>query len=242
MNTTNMKKIALIWCGDIPGEKSLSESIERALRSDGQRWDILSPNDKDFLARAPHYEGYVISGSPKSVIEDAESPFVKKLFIFIREVYEHSLSPIIGLCFGSQAIAVALGGKVKRNLGGHFKLGVESLTWNATADSSRWPETTLPAVLVKSHGECVSLLPRGSIQLASSITTENEIFLIDERFLGIQGHPEANNHLLRQGFMPYYESMFDNEQWLVIERESKQELHSQPVLDLGRRLLNRGRL
>ncbi len=237
-----MKKIALIWCSNIPGDEPLRESIKQAFYSEGEQWEFLSPNEEEFLARALHYDGYVISGSPKSVIEDAESSLVKNVLTLIRRVYEQSSAPMIGLCFGSQAIAVALGGKVESNPDGKFKLGVDSLMWNDAGDTSRWPETTLPVVSVKCHGECVSLLPSDSVNLASSKTIQNEIFLTHGRFLGVQGHPEVNNELLQQGFMPYHRSMFDDEQWLDIERESKQALHIEPLVSLARRLLVEGSL
>ncbi len=237
-----MKKIALIWCSDVSGDEPLRDSIKQTFHSEGEQWEILSPNEETFLTQALHYDGYVISGSPKSVVEDAESLLVKNLLALIRWVQRHSLAPMIGLCFGSQAIAVALGGVVENISGAGFRLGVDSLTWNEAVDSSRWPEICSPAVLVKSHGQCVSLLPSDSINLASSKTTRNEVFLIADRFLGIQGHPETNNELMQQGFMPYHRSMFDDEQWLDIERESKQTLHIEPLVSLGRRLLLEGSL
>lgn len=42
------------------------------------------------------------------------------------------------------------------------------------------------------HGDHVSVLPQGATNLAYSDRTENEIWMIDERVLCIQSHPEFN--------------------------------------------------
>lgn len=42
------------------------------------------------------------------------------------------------------------------------------------------------------HGEHVSVLPQDAVNLAYSDRTENEIWMIGERVLAIQSHPEFN--------------------------------------------------
>jgi GMP synthase (glutamine-hydrolysing) len=235
-----MKKFALIWCTSQSGR--LQSSLLDTFRSDGQHWDVLSPVDDDFAERALGYDGYVISGSPKSVIDDADKPLVRNLLALIRQVQAQSSAPMIGVCFGSQALAAALGGRVARNPDGSFKLGAETLTWSAPADPARWPEAQGPAALAQSHGECISVLPPGSEVLATSPSAAHEIFLVQGRFLGVQGHPEVDNELLQQVFMPLHRPLFDAERWRQVEHEARQTLQPASVIALGRRLLIQGHL
>ncbi|MGD9943960.1 MAG: hypothetical protein AB7L76_14575 [Burkholderiaceae bacterium] len=236
-----MKKLALIWCSR-SASQPLQASLLNVFRSEGQQWETIEPGEDDFVRRRAHYDGYVISGSPRSVIDDADKPFVRNLLDLIRAVDERSSAPMIGVCFGAQALAAALGGSVSRNPDGCFKLGSETLRWLPQPEPSRWPELAGDVVLGQSHGECISRLPPGSELLAESPTAACEIFLVRRRFLGIQGHPELDNALLRQTFLPAHRARFDEQAWQQVERDAAQPLTPQPVAAIGRRLLRDGRL
>ncbi|VTU42784.1 glutamine amidotransferase (plasmid) [Variovorax sp. PBL-H6] len=99
-----------------------------------------------------------------------------------------------------------------------------------------------PSVLVQSHGECVAALPPGSVLLASSQTIPHEVFLVQGRILGIQGHPEVDRQFLKDKFMAYHRALFDDEQWAHVEQEASQPLSPDAVIALGRRLLDEGAL
>jgi len=238
-----MKKYAVIWCSPVAGDVTLQARISAAFSREDEQWDVLHPESEGFLASALDYSGLVISGSPKSVVHDADTPLVRNLLACIRAADGKGDIPVIGLCFGAQAIGAALGGRVEKNPSGQFKLGVDRLNWSEQArallDESI---TAAPAALVQSHGECVASLPADSVRLAGSATIPNEVFLVKQRFLGIQGHPEVDSALLRQKFMAYHRRLFDDVQWARVERESRQPVEPAPVIALGRRLLDQGRL
>ena len=141
-----------------------------------------------------------------------------------------------------RAVLTALGGKVGRNPEGGFRLGVEALDWSPGADPLRWPELGKEAVLVESHGECVSTLPANTTVLASSKTIAHEVFLTGDRFLGIQGHPEMSIRDLQEGFMPLHRAEFSPERWRDVEQECDLTLRREGLVALGRRLLAQGRL
>lgn len=236
-----MKRFALIWCSRTT-DLRLQAALLNAFRGEQQHWDVITPAEDDFVERARGYDGYVISGSPRSVVDDADKPFVRNLLALIEDVRAHSSAPMIGVCFGAQAIAAALGGRVGRNPDGRFKLGAERLDWLPQPDPARWPELASTPVLAQSHDECISQLPPGSELLAASPSAATEIFLVQRRFLGIQGHPELDNLLLQQAFLPLHRRQFDDEAWQQVEREAQQPLRPEPVLALGRRLLIEGNL
>lgn len=238
-----MKKFAIIWCVQGTGDDALQSRMISEFAKEGETWDILRPEEDDFLERVFDYSGCIISGSPKSVVDDAQDPMVKNLLAFIRTAYEKTHMAVIGLCFGSQAIAAALGGQVGRNPSGQFKLGVDPLHWTGAARERLGSEVVdAPSVLVESHGECVTALPDQGVCLAASATCPNEVFAVGPRILGIQGHPEVDREFLQQKFMVYHRSLFDEAQWARVEWESRQALSPEPLLALGRRLLEQGRL
>lgn len=236
-----MKRFALVWCSEHLGT-TFQHMFLDTFRQPGEQWDILSPADPAFEAQAAGYDGYVLSGSEKSVVDDAHTPFVTRLLAWLRRTAEASSSPVLGICFGAQALAAAHGGKVGRNPRGGFRLGVEALDWNGAADRLRWPELGKDAVLVTSHGECVLTLPANTTVLASSKTIPHEVFLVGDRFLGIQGHPEMTIRDLRECFMPLHRAELSAERWRGVEQECELTLRREGVVALGQRLLAQGRL
>jgi len=236
-----MKKFALVWCSELP-EAPFQKMLVDTFCQPREQWDILSPADPAFEAQAANYDGYLISGSEKSVVDDAQTPFVARLLAWLRRTAETSSSPMLGICFGAQALAAALGGKVGRNPDGHFRLGVEALDWSPAVDRQRWPELDADAVLVASHGECALTLPPDAMVLASSKTIAHEVFLVGDRFLGIQGHPELSIRDLQEFFMPFHRAEFSLERWRDVEEECELTLSPEGVIALSRRLLAQGRL
>lgn len=234
-----MTRHALIWCSehaDLDYRRAMVDSFRRP----GEEWEVLSPADPDFRRRARGHAGYVLSGSEKSVAHDVDTPFVATLLDFLRDTHAEDRSAVVGICFGAQAIAAALGGEVGRNPRGGFRLGIDVLTWQPGLDTGRWPEAVEPVTLIESHGECIRRLPPATALLASSATVPHEVFLVGDRFLGIQGHPETDLAMMRSLFMPVHRDLFSADAWREVERELERPLQPTPILGLARRLLDQG--
>ncbi|WP_210481863.1 glutamine-hydrolyzing GMP synthase [Naasia sp. SYSU D00948] len=135
---------------------------------------------EEIRARKP--AGIVLSGGPSSVYEEgapALDPGILQLGV-----------PVLGICYGFQAMAQQLGGEVAHT--GQREYGSTpvrvadhgSLLEGIPADQTVW----------MSHGDSVAKAPDGFQVLASSPSTPVAAFASDERKLyGVQWHPEVKH-------------------------------------------------
>jgi len=140
--------------------------------------DGVFPNDINI------FDGVMISGSPASVHDT--NPWVADLLDLIRDIYTQGL-PMFGACFGHQAIAMALGGRVGPNPNGW----VFGLTHVDITHKTSWMQG-LPMSLKQygAHIEQVVELPDGAEVLSSSTTCPIAGFHIADKVYTTQNHPE----------------------------------------------------
>ena len=92
--------------GDYPG------MFEDLLSGNGLKVASYAVLDGDIPKRPDEADGWLITGSKYGVYED--HPWIAPLKAFIRDVYAADL-PLVGICFGHQLIAEALGGKAENS-------------------------------------------------------------------------------------------------------------------------------
>jgi GMP synthase (glutamine-hydrolysing) len=129
--------------------------------------------------------GVILSGGPETVTEGA-TPRIPA------GVFELGV-PVLGICYGLQAMAAQLGGEVvASNLRefGHAQIGAER---PSLLLDSMFSESDQVSVWM-SHGDKVAALPEGFVCTASSA---NAPFAAIEdparRFFGVQFHPEVTH-------------------------------------------------
>jgi len=129
-------------------------------------------------------DGYLTSGSRYSVYDDLL--WIAQLEDFIRQLYQAS-KPFVGICFGHQLLAKALGGEVTKSSKGW---GV-GLNLCQVGLAQPW---MLPAkenlALVVSHQDQISRLPPAAEVLAGNDFCPVSMFQVGQTMLGLQGHPE----------------------------------------------------
>jgi GMP synthase-like glutamine amidotransferase len=109
---------------------------------------------------------------------------------FVREAFA-ARTPMIGVCFGHQVIADAMGGVVAKSEKGW---GVGRHTYDILERPS-WMADAGPAVsLAVSHQDQVITPPAGAQTLARSAHTEHAMLAYpDAPVISVQGHPEFSD-------------------------------------------------
>ncbi len=130
-------------------------------------------------------EAAVVTGSAASVYQNLE--WMKPLKAFIRSAHNSNL-PLLGICFGHQIIADALGGVVEKSDKG-WGLGAHTYqVKNINGYTKNLPgELTVPA----SHQDQVISAPKAAKVFLSSGFTPNAGLIYDNgTTLSVQPHPE----------------------------------------------------
>lgn len=139
----------------------------------------------------------IITGSRASVYDGAE--WVENLFYAVRVLDKLNI-PTLGICFGFQVVAEALGGKVRR--GESFEEGFTAITVTQEGSESVLFKSLPKTFFVyQSHGD-VAALPKASVILANNPHSLQAYSL--RNFSCVQFHPEilpatAEKMALRDG-------------------------------------------
>ena len=136
-------------------------------------------------ARPEDHPAYVITGSSAGVYDPL--PWIEPLKAFIREA--HGSAKLVGICFGHQIMAEALGGRVEKSDKG-WGLGLHSYEVTASAP---FMGTEAPAriAVAASHQDQVVAAPEGATVLAASAFTPHAVLLYaGGGALSMQFHPE----------------------------------------------------
>jgi GMP synthase (glutamine-hydrolysing) len=142
----------------------------------------------EIVAKNP--SGIVLSGGPSSVYEEGAPQFDS-------EIFDLGI-PVLGICYGFQVMATALGGEVAHT--GLREYGSTAVRVSASGvllDGQPEEQVTW-----MSHGDSVARAPEGFQVLASSDSTPVAAFANDERKLyGVQWHPEVKHSTFGQAVL-----------------------------------------
>ncbi|MEM8801686.1 MAG: type 1 glutamine amidotransferase [Pseudomonadota bacterium] len=129
----------------------------------------------DFPAMTDDAEGWLITGSKYGAYEDL--PFIPRLEAFIREAYAADI-PQVGICFGHQIIAQALGGTVEKFSGG-WCIGRTEYDFDGT-----------PLALNAWHQDQVTHPPADATTIAETPFCQHAGLAYKGRAFSVQPHPE----------------------------------------------------
>ena len=135
-------------------------------------------------------KGIVLSGGPMSVYNEEAS-------VVPEWVFESGL-PVLGICYGMQALVHQLGGKVEP--GDRREYGLATLNIDVTT-TSMFADIPTQSPVWMSHGDKVIDLPEGFESIASTENTEYCVVFNQENIYGIQFHPEVHHTLYGTTFL-----------------------------------------
>ena len=201
-----------------PGNDPYAPMFSRLLRSALAEPSLLTVESFETEARhlPPHgaFDGYILSGSRHGAYE--QLPWIADLLAWTREAVARN-DRLLGVCFGHQVIAQALGGQVVPNARG-FEIGGLGITLTPEArayfakllgsdddgtaaggatraepnegGASGLIATPSEVRMLYVHGDAVEALPPGFFSLGGSAVSPCNGMADGGRVLTWQGHPE----------------------------------------------------
>jgi GMP synthase-like glutamine amidotransferase len=138
----------------------------------------------EYPADIDEVDAYLITGSKSSVYDD--KPWIATLMDFVREL-DRRHKKLVGICFGHQLVAQALGGRTEKSPKG-WGVGLHTHRFNS---APAWHDDAGADLdILVSHQDQVVTNAAGARVLASSEFCENAVCQIGEHILTFQGHPE----------------------------------------------------
>jgi GMP synthase-like glutamine amidotransferase len=137
----------------------------------------------------------VILGGPMNIYEEDQYPWLKAEKKFIANAVENG-KLVLGLCFGAQLLADALGARVYKSR--YKEIGWHPVSLTEAAKDSR-VFSRLPITFTPFHWhEYTFEIPPGCKRVAESEGCVNQAFECEDRLIGLQFHIEPSTESLKR--------------------------------------------
>jgi GMP synthase (glutamine-hydrolysing) len=170
------------------------EWIAAGLQSAGASTITVDPRAGEVLPDPREVAGIVITGS-HAMVTDRDDWSVALMPWLVDAVAAET--PLLGICFGHQILAQAMGGTVDKHPGG-VEIGTLTIYRNANSHGDALlgglPEQ-FDAQSV--HWQSVRTLPPGAVLLAGTAFEPHHAYRIGPCAWGVQFHPEFSDDVLR---------------------------------------------
>jgi GMP synthase-like glutamine amidotransferase len=250
MNSTStqsaaIKSLGILQAGRTPEQMSNSHQDYNRLfvellgeqSFDYRHWAVLDGHFPDSVNDA---DAWLITGSRFGAYEDHD--WIPPLEQFVRDVFAAEI-PMVGICFGHQVIAQALGGKVEKFSGGWSVGRVEydldsTVFGNDLAPNANAPIPGSEFSLMAFHQDQVIEPPDSAQTVGSTSFCKHAALAYDNRILTLQPHPEFDKHFV-EGLLEARGDILPK----GIKQSAEHSLHlplmREPIADTLRRFLTR---
>jgi GMP synthase-like glutamine amidotransferase len=179
-------KVAILETGRPPGDLAGTFGTYPSMFSDllGPGFDVESfdVTAGELPPPSADHSAYLVTGSPAGVYEPL--PWIAPLEQFIRS---SEGKKIVGVCFGHQLMAQALGGRVEKSVKG-WGAGLHSYK---VSGSVSWIDSARPIAIPASHQDQVVIQPPNTrVVAASDFTPLAALAWTDRPAISFQFHPE----------------------------------------------------
>ncbi|MBR2658263.1 MAG: type 1 glutamine amidotransferase [Loktanella sp.] len=185
-------KIGILQTGHAPDELrpttgDFADLFQRLLGGNGFDFVVYNVVDMEFPQSVSDCDGWLITGSKHGAYED--HPFIPPLEALIRDIYAADI-PLVGICFGHQIIAQALGGKVEKFTGG-WAVGRQTYQINGHDYAlNAW------------HQDQVTIRPDTATLAGTNDFCTNAALVYGNRIFTVQPHPEFDTPVI-DGLLKY---------------------------------------
>ena len=169
-------------------------AILRWAENSGHSIQIAHPYAEEPLPTLDQFDALILLGGPMSVHDAPTLPWLVAEKQLVAECLEVK-KKIVGICFGAQILAEALGARV-------YAMEEKEIGWHAVFRTmSHGSHRLLDAIpeyqsIFHWHGETFDL-PGGALLLAGSNCCSNQVFTYGQWALGIQFHPEMTPEIAK---------------------------------------------
>ncbi|WP_119167859.1 type 1 glutamine amidotransferase [Algihabitans albus] len=187
-----MKRIAIVECGPVPeplvavhgSYPKIFAELLQPLAGTALSFETVSPIAGDAVEALRDFDGLLFTGSRYGVYDDL--PWMRPLMAEIRGMAARD-RPQVGICFGHQIVAAALGGDVRKAEAG-WGAGVQTYDLR----DHHAPSEEVPVF----HQDQVMTPPEGARRLAGNAFCPNGGFSYEAPILTYQFHPEFSRRYL----------------------------------------------
>ncbi len=161
----------------------VTQLIARRVREAGVYSEIAPFNAAEEAFQRMRPGGVILSGGPASVVDEG-SPRIPQVIL-------DAGVPLLGICYGQQAMQAQLGGSVERGDSGEFGRAFIEIVDSCVLFDGLWAEGDSHQVWM-SHGDKVTELAPGFRIVASSPGAPYAVIADDDRrYYAMQFHPEV---------------------------------------------------